>query len=81
MVKSLHTFPYMLHITFVLICKHALSVLLLLNRDGFLTVIRLSTSRDYTTGLSTIAYDSFIILVQVLYVTTSKLALYEYHIM
>lgn len=65
MVQSLHTFPYMLHITFVLICKHALSVLLLLNRDGLITVIRLSTSRDYTTGLSTIAYESFIILVQV----------------
>ena len=76
MVKRLHTFPYMWHITFVLICKHALSLLVLLNRDGFITVIRLSTSRDYTIGLSTIAYDSFMILVQVWYVTTNKLALY-----
>jgi hypothetical protein len=77
----------MLYITFVLICQHALSVLLLLsllllfNRDGLITLIRLSTSRYYTTGLSTIAYDNFIILVHVLYLTTSKMVLYEYQIM
>ena len=67
----------MLYITFVLICQHALSVLLVLsllllfNRDGLITLIRLSTSRYYTTGLSTIAYDNFIILVHVLYLTMS----------
>jgi hypothetical protein len=50
MVQSLHNFTYMLYITFVLIYQHALSLLLLLNRDGLITLIRLSTSIEYTTG-------------------------------